>query len=281
MSNFPARARHYAFWTARLLSPLVALGWIAVAADRRVTLRDRSILVTWFAAFFLFYSFYGPYEAWWYTRFLLPGYPALILGALLATRDFVIGFGPRVRRWRVAAAAVLVVLALAVEVSFLAKERPHKIYKGERTYPEACAMARRLPPNAIILSMQMSGALHYYTDLTYAMWNWMDAERFAVLRVSTESRGFRWYALLADFEVAEVKNTSGSGRDRPGRKCQPERDSDFRAPMKLRKSGSITPASVRRCSEEQSRAMTISSQASPGRKLVTIPKRRGFRSPPP
>jgi hypothetical protein len=37
------------------------------------------------------------------------------------------------------------------------------------------------------------------------MWNWMDAKRFEVLRVSTESRGFRWYALLAPFEVAEIE----------------------------------------------------------------------------
>ena len=43
----------------------------------------------------------------------------------------------------------------------------------------------------------MSGALHYYTPLTYAMWNWLLPERFAVLRVSAESRGHRWYALLA------------------------------------------------------------------------------------
>jgi hypothetical protein len=206
LSNFPARARHYALWTARLLSPLVPLGWIAVAADRRVTLRDRGVLLTWFAAFFLFYSFYAPYETWWYTRFLLPGSPALLLGALLATRDFVLRSDVSAKRWRISAAALLVVLALAVEIQYVTKQKVHKFYKGERIYPEACAMARRrLPPHAIVLSMQMSGALHYYTDLTYAMWNWMDAERFAVLRVSTESRGFRWYALLAPFEVAEVE----------------------------------------------------------------------------
>jgi len=215
LTNFPARARHYAYWTARLFSPLVPLGWIALAADRRAALRDRAVLFTWFAAFFLFYSFYAPYEAWWYTRFLLPGYPALILGALVATRDFVVGSEPPARRWRIAVAALLVVLALAVEIRYVTKEKVHKFYKGERIYPEACAMARRrLPRNAIVLSMQMSGALHHYTDLTYAMWNWMDAQRFAVLRVSTESRGFRWYALLAPFEVAEVsKNIPGEWRE--------------------------------------------------------------------
>ena len=215
LSNFPARASHYALWTARLLSPVVPLGWIAVAADRRASLRDRGVLLTWFAAFFLFYSFYAPYETWWYTRFLLPGYPALILGALVATRDFVVGSGPAPKRWRISAAALLAVLALAVEIRYVAKEKVHKFYKGERFYPEACAMARRrLPENAIVLSMQMSGALHYYTDLTFAMWNWMDAQRFAVLRVSTESRGFHWYALLAPFEVAEVaKGLPGEWRE--------------------------------------------------------------------
>ena len=205
-SNFPARARHYAVWTARLLSPLVPLGWTALAADRRASLRNRAVLLTWFAAFFLFYAFYGPYEAWWYTRFLLPAYPALIVGALVAARDFVVGFAPTSRPWRMAAAALLVAIALAVEIRYVTKEKVHKFYKGERFYPQASAMARRLlPPNAIVVSMQMSGALHYYTDLPYAMWNWMDAHRFAVLRVSTESRGFRWYSLLAPFEVPEVE----------------------------------------------------------------------------
>ena len=204
-SNFPARARHYAYWTARLFSPLVPLGGIALAADRRVSLRNRAALLSWFAAFFLFYAFYAPYEAWWYTRFLLPAYPALIVGALVAVRDFVVGLAPTAKTGRRAAAALLVAVALAAEIRYVAKEKVHKFYKGERFYPEAAAMARRLlPGNAVVLSMQMSGALHYYTDLPYAMWNWMDAQRFAVMRVSTESRGFRWYSLLAPFEVPEV-----------------------------------------------------------------------------
>jgi hypothetical protein len=114
-----------------------------------------------------------------------------------------------------AGAALLVLFALTVEIRYVTKNSIHKFYKGERIRPDACAMARRrLPSNAIVLSMQMSGALHYYTDLPYAMWNWMNAHRFSVLRVSTESRGFRWYALLAPFEVAEVeKNFPGEWRE--------------------------------------------------------------------
>jgi hypothetical protein len=123
----------------------------------------------------------------------------------VAARDFVVGLAPTAKTGRRAAAALLVAVALAAEIRYVAKEKVHKFYKGERFYPEAAAMARRLlPGNAVVLSMQMSGALHYYTDFPYAMWNWMDAQRFAVLRVSTESRGFRWYSLLAPFEVPEV-----------------------------------------------------------------------------
>ena len=215
LRNFPARARHYGYWIARLSSPLVPIGWLTVAADRRAPLRDRAVLLSWFAAFFLFYSFYETYDAWWYTRFLLPAFPALILGALVAARDFVIGRGSRAGRWRMAFAGALVVAALAFEVLFVAGERVHKFSKGERIYPEACAVARRrVPSQGIVVSMQMSGALHYYTDATYAMWNWLLPERFEQLRVSTESRGFRWYALLAPFETEYVRqNLPGKWRE--------------------------------------------------------------------
>ncbi len=215
LANFPARARHYGYWTARLLSPWIPLGWLAVAADRRAALSDRAVLLTWFAAFFLFYSFFAPYEAWWYTRFLLPALPALILGALVTIRDFVLGPVRRPTPWRIALVGVLVICALAFELRFVAKERVHRIYRGESIYPQACALAqRRVPAKGIVVSMQMSGALHYYTDATYAMWNVLLPERFEQLRVSTESRGFRWYALLAPFETEYVlKNLPGEWRE--------------------------------------------------------------------
>jgi hypothetical protein len=214
-ANFPERARHYGYWIARLLSPFVPLGWMALAGDRRAPPRDRALLLTWFLGFFLFYSFYGPYEAWWYTRFLLPGLPALVLGAVVLTRDLVFESGRPRSRAPIAGAAVLFVVALAFEVNFHRRERDYKFYKGERLYPDACEMARRrLPPRSIVLSMQMSGALHYYTEITYAMWNWLMPDRFGELRASTESRGYRWYALLAPFEAAEVrKNLPGDWRE--------------------------------------------------------------------
>lgn len=223
-SNFPPRAVYYALWLSRTVSPLLLLGWLAFAFDRRVALRDRGLLLVWFAAFFVFYSFYTVYDAWWYTRFLLPGIPAIILATLILLRD-ALGLAERSggsrAPLRVGAAVALVLAALAVEVRFIDKEKVHKVYKGERVYPDACEMARRrLPPNAIVLAMQMSGALHYYTAITYTMWNWLDPARFASLRAATESRGYGWYALLAPFEQEEVK------RNLPGRWREIDRTGD-------------------------------------------------------
>jgi hypothetical protein len=215
-ANFSGRARHYGYWIARLLTPLLPIGWLGLVGDRRAPLRDRLALLSWFGSFFLFYAFYGPYEAWWYTRFLLPGVPALILGACVVARDVLLPAGrSRPAPWATAAAFVLLAAALFVELDFTEKRRVHKLYKSDRDYPQACAMARRrLPSNAIVVSMQMSGALHYYSDLTYAMWNWLPPERFGELRASTESRGYRWYALLFPFEQEEVrKNLPGDWRE--------------------------------------------------------------------
>lgn len=208
-SHFTPRAVHYALWLSRTVSPLLPLGWLALVFARRVPRRDRAVLLTWFASFFVFYCFYAVYEAWWYTRFLLPGIPALTLGSLLVLRDVLRLDENRIGRaalLRAAGATALVLIALVVEISFIARTEPHKTYKGERVYPDACEMARRrLAPNAIVVSMQMSGALHYYTDRTYVMWNMLDGARLAQLRDATEGRGYRWYALLAPFEQEEVK----------------------------------------------------------------------------
>jgi hypothetical protein len=210
--NFPERARHYGYWLARLLTPLVPLGWLAATVDRRAPVRDRAVLLSWFGAFFLFYCFYSVYEEWWYTRFLLPGVPALILGFTLVARDLVLSAGrSRRKSWAAGVAVLLLAVVLFVEMDFDEKHRVYRFYKGERIYPSACEMARRrLPPNSIVVSMQMSGALHYYTPITYLMWDWLPPGRFAQLRASTESRGYRWYALLFPHEIPEVsKNLPG------------------------------------------------------------------------
>ena len=243
LQNFPARARHYAYWTARLLSPLLPIGWLAVAADRRAPPRDCAVLISWFGAFLLFYCFYAVYDAWWYTRFLLPGLPALILGALVVARDLVIRDGDARRpRWAAGIAIALLAAALVVEIDFDEKNRVHRFYKSERIYPQGCALAqKRVPGNGIVVSMQMSGALHYYTDATYAMWNWLLPERFEQLRVSTESRGSGYRRRSASTRSSDLRSresSRGCGADTPSAISSSSRQPSRSSRERIRRCGS-------------------------------------------
>lgn len=202
---FPAHLLRYVRWTADVLTPLVALGWLAAPFDRRLPRRDRALLLSWFGVFLLGYSFYEPGDAWWWTRFLLPGLPAAILGFLLVARDLAEAARPR---WRTAAAAVA---ALVIVLSALLGFRHARLWgalglsSAQRVFPDACRRAgESLPPDALVLSMEMSGALRYYTALTPVRWDALDAGSFAALRQATERRGAAWYALLLRSEVAEA-----------------------------------------------------------------------------
>jgi 4-amino-4-deoxy-L-arabinose transferase-like glycosyltransferase len=84
-SNFPPRFRHYSRWLARMLAPPL-VGWLVYLFRAGKERSLRLLLVAWFLPFFVVYCFYGPYETWWYTRYLLPAIPALLLGMLLFLR---------------------------------------------------------------------------------------------------------------------------------------------------------------------------------------------------
>jgi hypothetical protein len=218
--NFPVRFAHYTRTLVQLFSPFVPLGWLAVGGDRRVPPRDRVLLLLWFAAYLLLYSFWGPYEAWWYTRYLLPAFPALVVGAVLVGRDLLrllpeVSTGPlRSSHLAFAAAAVLLVTVANAEYRRIRQWKPLGIAEGEQTYPLAMELVRsKLPERSLIVSMQMSGALRYYTDFQPVRWDWLAPGDFAIVREKAEKRGYRLYALLAPFEEQAL---TGAAPPRPG-----------------------------------------------------------------
>ncbi len=203
LRNFPPRFRHYGGWILRSLTPLIPIAWIGVAADRRAAWRDRALLISWFASYFLFYCFYEPYDSFWFVRFLLPAAPGLVLGAVLAVRDL----AERLSRPRMTGPVSIALLLLVLLVEGRAVRRVGILgtAEGESIYPRICAWAARsLPADAVVLSMAASGALEYYTSLSYARYDWIQREQFPQLRASFERRGGRVYALLFPFEVEDL-----------------------------------------------------------------------------
>lgn len=204
--NFPARVRHYAHWLSATLTGLVLLGWLVSLPDRRILRRDRAAFLLWFSAFFLFYCFYGPYETWWYLRFLLPAFPALILAFALALRHAVDAAATRVpRRIAGATAALAVAVVLALEIRQVRRLRVRAIVADESTYPDVARWAAaEMPPDALVVAMQMSGALRYYTGFAAARWDGIPDALWPPLLAAAAREGYRPYALLFPFEENEV-----------------------------------------------------------------------------
>src|SRR5712691_1297500 len=197
--NYPRlRLPHYSYWLAAQLTPLIFPGGLFVAFDRRLDGWRRALLLSWFLVIFVFYCFYGAYDAWWYTRFLLPGVPPLIIGFLLLLRDF---RGPRL------VAPILIVAILGVEVWQVRQLNPLSVGEEESIYPETIRWAeRQLSRDAIVLNGQFSGAFLYYSGRQTVRWDQLDNdERFQLLRAYVGSANLRWYALLSPFEWEQVQ----------------------------------------------------------------------------
>jgi len=209
--NFPVRFRHYLYWISALMSFVVMPGGLLVVFLRRIPLRVRAMLTGWFLAFFIFYAFYGPYETWWYTRFLLPAIPSLIVGVLLVLESLEQWWRDRrvevrVRGWRLRVpngllAALATSLVVATGLHHITTKAILGIGQGERVYIEATELVnRRVPTRSIVVAMQLSGALFYYSNRTALRWDFVEPDQFASLAAHAFNERYEWYALLSDFE---------------------------------------------------------------------------------
>lgn len=175
LDYFGPRALHYARWTFELFGPVTVVAAIAGL----VLSRERWMLASWFVAFYVFYSFYFSYDEWWYTRFLLPAYPAIAVAAGIALARLV-------ERKRIPG-VLLLVAALTWEGRQLARFDVLWMDEGqhESRVPAEWA-ARALPPRSLIFCKEFSGALLYYSDHRPLRWDLAPADvplrpRYALL----------------------------------------------------------------------------------------------------
>jgi hypothetical protein len=169
------------------------------------------MLITWFGVFLLFYACYDIYGDWWYTRFLLPAYPAMILGALMTTRD-VTGL---LKRWvsernqarlSVVALAILLAAVLSSERHYIRRFNLFITGDVDSVNAASCLWTdRMLPDQAVVASMEMSGALKFYTRRLIVRWDLIPPDQWQSLKERAAERGHKFYALLMPQEVEEAK----------------------------------------------------------------------------
>jgi len=114
-----------------------------------------------------------------------------------------------IERWSAASGAILfaplavLVLTLVAEVRATRHLGVIGVIRGQSIYPEACRWVEaRLPPRTVLLTAQASGALEYYTDMTYLRYDWLDPGSFGRLQ-SKQKLTECCLALLFDNELED------------------------------------------------------------------------------
>ena len=212
LAYFPTRFKHYVYWLSAMLSPLILPGWLSVVVNRRLHWRDRAVLLAWFGSFFGFYCIYEIYDAWWFTRFLLPAIPALILGALSGVEDLAHLLSKRSAGlsqlpWRRVLAGILLLAALAFSQRVIRQFNVFGIAAEQYMHPRSCRWAdRQLPAQALVIAKEMSGALWFYHQRPSVRWDWVVPDQWQALKNRAREKGYRWYALLMPHEIAEAQS---------------------------------------------------------------------------
>jgi hypothetical protein len=171
-SGYPS-LRNYVTWLPVLLTPLGMLAFGLPLLARRAG-RLAIVLTAWAAVFLAFYAFYYfTHEAWWSLRFLLPAFPPLIVGALWVGSASIQRWLPATpHRRAMAIAGVTLALSLMAHNAFWVRRLAAlDIGHGERVYVETTSwMSDHVPSHAVVLAMQLSGALYYYTEFPVLDW---------------------------------------------------------------------------------------------------------------
>jgi hypothetical protein len=194
---------HFGKWLLILGTPLVllapALPWL-----RHIPRRTRWSLALWFTTFTGFYVFYY-YSGltWWFLRFIIPALPALILASLLVAQTLWARLPAGV--WRTVPAALLIGSALLAEAGWNQRLETLHQRRNNAVYPETAQWLRdHLPPDAVIVGMQMSGALQYYTPFPLVRYDIISAASRAEITAAARSAHLPVYAALFPFEIKPV-----------------------------------------------------------------------------
>lgn len=184
------------------LTPLVLLALAFPFVGNGLRWQIRLGLCLWILVFFCFYAVYFcTHESWWYLRFVLPTYPALI-ACVLFTLKRLGGLWPPLRT----PAWILLLAFVALwNRHWIGELGALDVGLGEKVYPETCSFLREhVPQNSVILCMQESGAILYYTKNVIVRWDCITRENLPMLVESCRKTGRGVYMVLFPFEEADA-----------------------------------------------------------------------------
>ena len=161
IENGARNLANYPLWWLQSQGMLAFI--FVLAAIRRHTphKREAVVLMAFGVSVFLAYLFYIPFDVWWFLRFLIPAMPL----AFLFCADVIESATSRfLRAARFAALSAFTIASAAHAVNFSRQLSILQSGDGEQKYVDAGVFIdRATPPEAVVLSMQHSGSIRYYS----------------------------------------------------------------------------------------------------------------------
>jgi hypothetical protein len=197
--------RRYPAWWLESQGPFafVFLAAFWLWRRKRPMRREFLVLAGFALALWLLYLFYLPFEAWWFLRFLVPAVPFVFL----LCADAVAQAAGRSATVRVAALAAFAVIVASHGSRFIDTRDILGTGKGERRYLEpALHLATTIPPDAVIVAMQHSGSLRYYTGRLILRWDELDPSWLDRAVAFLRGRGIATYLVSESWEEEQIRS---------------------------------------------------------------------------
>lgn len=165
--------------------------------------RGRGLALLAFAgAVLACYLLYFPFDAWWFLRFLLPAYPAVMVLVASAVVSAARLLPVQVR----VLAPVLLVLFVADRTIGYAAARATFDTGGEQKYAlTGRYVADHLPATAVIFAEQHSGAIRYYSNRTTIRFTFVPSDHLDGAVTELRRRGYQPYLVVEDWEEETLR----------------------------------------------------------------------------
>lgn len=207
-------ARRYATWTIETQSPLVLLALAVPFAYRRAdAARALRLPVSLFSLTFIgavsaAYLVYAPFDDWTALRFLLPAWPFLLLAAA-AVCTWIVDRAPSTTRAAIVAAGAVAVACLQLSVA--AERGVFAFHRAEARYRDAGEyVARRLPAEALVVTVQHSGSTRYYADRPILRWDAVEPTQLDNVLAWVRGQGYHPFLLLERWEEPLFRDRFGA-----------------------------------------------------------------------
>jgi hypothetical protein len=199
LKNFPDNLVLYPSWWWEAHGVIGWLFVIGIFRPRPAATRRRAwVLAAFAAAVGALYVFYLPFEHWGYLRFMLSAAPIAFLFSAEAVAWIGSRFGSVVTASALAAVTILAVVRgvdFARSHNLLVNPAGDLRYVDGATYVDA-----NTAPNAVILVMQHSGSVRYYSGRMILRYDILDPDWLDRAVALLQERGISTYALLEDWE---------------------------------------------------------------------------------